>query len=553
MYLRPMDKAWCCQIDVTTKCAKSCLYCSRYSKHIRPDQRLDMPLDQLEKALDSLRNWPTIVGIIGGEPLLYSKFEEMCELVRSKFPKSKLGFFTSCGKNWDKYKETIDRTFGLHAINEHNEHQQKKCRHQRLTVAVKDVIKEQSYMNELIDDCWFARNWCPSINVKGAFFCEMAASQDFLLGGPGGWPVDGIEEWWKKDPKEYAEQKNTYCKNCGMCIPMERDLISCGLEKVSPSFYKLMHDRNNSKIEIGTDIEIFDKTLTIDECEKNKLTWYPGNYRGDKKNDEKSSEGIGSTIFNTKKPVIEMITMWYNEEFLAPYFLNHYNDIDRIHIFVDSDTNDKTRDIISGYGNVLIHDFTFPDMMDDIIKIDLLNNFYHTLDGDYVALVDADEFIFDLRDHLRKHNEMLHYTKFWNVYRHSSDSDLNPLLPIKEQRRHGVSDFEGFNIYTKPNIVRSKIEDFRWTVGHHNASLQSRDMNFCHLNKNLDIADASILTGAHWAMADLKYVIDRRLKGRKERQSKENIRRKLTVQHHNITEQYLIEQCQKHLNDPIVF
>jgi hypothetical protein len=553
MHLKIIDKSWCCQIDVTTKCAKSCLYCSRYNKHIRPDQRLDMPIEQFERSIDSLKNWPAVIGIIGGEPLLYSHFGEMCEIIRSRFEKSRVGFWTSGGNNWTKYKSMIDETFGIIALNEHNESQQSKCKHQRLTVSIKDVIKEASYMNELIDDCWVYRTWCPSINIKGAFFCEIAAAQDLLLDGPGGWEINGAGDWWKKTPEEIYKQRDVYCKNCGMCIPMERDLIECGIEKVSPSLYALLKEHNSSKIEIGKDIEIFDQTLTIDDCEKNKLTWYPGNYRGDKKDDKTASEGAGSTIFGTSKPTIEIMTMWYNEEFLAPYFLNHYRDIDLIHIFIDSDTNDKTRDIISLYNNVLIHEFSFPDTMDDIIKINLFNDFYHTINGDYVVLVDSDEFIFDIRSHLKKHNETLHYTKLWNVYRHIDDNDLDSLLPIRDQRRHGVSDFEGFDIYTKPNIVRSGIEDFKWTPGHHGAILKSRDVRFKHLSKNLDLACQSILVGAHWSMADQKYAIDRRILGRKQRQSNENIKKGLTIQHHNITEQYLIEQFKKHENDPIVF
>ena len=57
---------------------------------------------------------------------------------------------------------------------------------------------------------------------------------------------------------------------------------------------------------------------------------------------------------------IVLITMWYNEEFLAPFFLNHYKWVDKIHILLDADTDDNTEAIATGYSNVLIEHFNFP-------------------------------------------------------------------------------------------------------------------------------------------------------------------------------------------------
>ena len=39
---------------------------------------------------------------------------------------------------------------------------------------------------------------------------------------------------------------------------------------------------------------------------------------------------------------IEVITAWYNEEILAPYFLKHYSFADRIHILLDDLKNAET-------------------------------------------------------------------------------------------------------------------------------------------------------------------------------------------------------------------
>lgn len=49
-------ESWCVQIDVTNFCNQSCLYCSRYNRHLKKSQREHMPLEQFITALDSLRH-----------------------------------------------------------------------------------------------------------------------------------------------------------------------------------------------------------------------------------------------------------------------------------------------------------------------------------------------------------------------------------------------------------------------------------------------------------------------------------------------------------------
>jgi hypothetical protein len=295
--MNPIYTAWLCQIDITSKCFMSCLYCSRYNRHLRDDQRYDMPLDVFADALTSLAGWPSKIGIIGGEPLLHNHFEECCTLIQSKFPREKMALMTSGGPTWPKYNQIAVKTFGLVAYNQHTKEQQQCCRHQRLTVAVKDVIKDEQYMNELIDDCWVQRTWCPTISAKGAFFCEIAGAQDFVWDGPGGYPIE--LGWWVKTPEQFKDQRDRYCPNCGMCVPMERDLISCGIEKMSPTVYANMMRHSNIRID-DKHVELFDKQFTIDEVEAAKLTWYPGNYRGDRFADCDAPEGMGATIFRRK-------------------------------------------------------------------------------------------------------------------------------------------------------------------------------------------------------------------------------------------------------------
>ncbi len=251
------------------------------------------------------------------------------------------------------------------------------------------------------------------------------------------------------------------------------------------------------------------------------------------------------------KQRIEVITMWFNEEFLAPFFLSHYRFADRINIILDADTNDNTLAIVSKCPNVHVELFKFPDMMDDMIKVGRINQCYAGLDCDWVICVDADEFIFPLPD-VTWTRKFLSEVKegnvvkaaMWNVYRHHSDENLDPAMePVVMQRRHGDPNMgKAENApYVKPIVCRPKAHD-GWSVGNH------------HIKPNTSTKLAGEwLAGAHWANADPCFCIERRLKGRRDRQSKNNLSNRMTFQHQWIAEQDVLRLCQAHANDPQLF
>ena len=56
--------------------------------------------------------------------------------------------------------------------------------------------------------------------------------------------------------------------------------------------------------------------------------------------------------------------------------------------------------------------------------------------------------------------------------------------------------------------------------------------------------------GAHWANADPCFCVERRIKNRKERQSKYNLTCRMSWQNHSITAEDILKQCKDHENDP---
>ena len=241
---------------------------------------------------------------------------------------------------------------------------------------------------------------------------------------------------------------------------------------------------------------------------------------------------------------VEVITTWYNESFLAPFFLRHYAWADKITLLYDRDTTDDSLRIAQSFPNVAVKPFRFPDMLDEGIKQIQLNDAYQNSECDWVVLVDADEFVFfmaegepcaDIRPVLETTTDTAFMVNFYTVFRHRTDAALNPDLPVVPQRRHGHKG-EG-----KPCIARTGL-GIKWKIG-------------CHcladpLPEKL-VVQLDIFGCAHWTMADT-FCFKRRLRDRKERQSRRNIERGMDCHNHSVTIQDLKAILQTHLDDPRV-
>ncbi len=264
---------------------------------------------------------------------------------------------------------------------------------------------------------------------------------------------------------------------------------------------------------------------------------------------------------------IQLITFWYNEAFLAPFFLNHYNWVDRIHIILDDDTDDDTETIALRYPNVSLERFRFPDKMDDIIKSAVISNKYQTLtDADYVVVVDSDEFIFcweptdPVRLHLQKTGLDIYFVNLWQIYQHETDQPLDPALPVWQQRCHGDPDMESVanTAYLKPIVVGGGLDLF-WGIGNHyvvhngiKLEWSSRELKD-RLPYSVACERSLMLQGAHWRLPDLEQSITRRILHRKQRQSQVNLDRGLTAHHHEVTEESIRQEFNAHKQDPVVF
>lgn len=274
--MRPIYEAPFGLIDITYNCGRNCTYCTRYDRHM-DGLRYNMSLEVLEEALISYLGFPGLIGIIGGEPLLHPQFKEICELIRKYYPPEKMHLFTSVNPETSKYKPDIKNTFCHIAYHPHTKDQEAIHYHQPITIAIKDVVKNEKLKNDLINDCCAQRKWCPTITIDGAFFCEIGAAIARIVGFKGWLPMPG---WWKREPKEFGLQIEL-CQYCGMCIPMERQLMSNKKQKISPSIFALLKSKN---LPIG-DYELFDRAITVKEMKEALPNWKPLLYKDEQMNE----------------------------------------------------------------------------------------------------------------------------------------------------------------------------------------------------------------------------------------------------------------------------
>lgn len=244
-------------------------------------------------------------------------------------------------------------------------------------------------------------------------------------------------------------------------------------------------------------------------------------------------------VYSGKKPV-NVLSMWYNEEVIAPYFMAHYEDwVDRMYILLDTATTDGTKDLLEKNPKVTIIPYTFNDGFKENLKVEQFNNFYSKFKEDgYLICVDSDEFVFPF-DFSSIPDADAFLIRLSHPFRNTLDSDLDPTKkPTIMQRRYGVIDnpyYNAGNNYTKPCVVKTG-GSVSWAPGQHSV----------HGPKKIH---PEILSGVHWQSADPSIVLYRHTKNRT------NI--SVTVGQNGhfklYTEAKVKEECERHLNAGLLF
>lgn len=275
------------QIEITNVCPNRCSNCTRYVGLAKP---YCMDFEYFKKAVDSLERFHNMVGVMGGEPLLHPQFDQICEYAFSKFPREQLGLWTCFPKGSEKYRELIVRTFGNVFLNDHS---RADIWHHPFLVAAADLVPSRDMIFYVADKCYFQRAWSASINPRGAYFCEMAASYAMLFPQTtmDGWEL--TKGWWRKTTKDYRKQIEAFCEYCGGALFLKRRKSVNGslYDITETNLDRMLHE--HPKVDLKRFVLYDEKDLLeAAECQETLAAYKDPCYR----NDIAARYGIGLTV-----------------------------------------------------------------------------------------------------------------------------------------------------------------------------------------------------------------------------------------------------------------
>jgi hypothetical protein len=168
-------------------------------------------LNYFKAAVDNIAPTPTLIGIMGGEPLLHPRFKEICACLKRRFPPEKLGLWSTLDRRFKKYAALIADTFGAVLPNDHTH---RALFHAPILIDSKRILGPHHIA--AVNNCWIQQNWSASVNPRGAYFCEVAAALDMILKTKTAFDIH--TPWWRKGPSAYSRQIKTLCSKCGVCL-----------------------------------------------------------------------------------------------------------------------------------------------------------------------------------------------------------------------------------------------------------------------------------------------------------------------------------------------
>ena len=232
--MRPPYKMGIICIDITNKCDLACSNCTRLLAN--QEHFWDMTVENFKEAVLSLKDYPGVVVLIGGNPCMHPKFDELSKIFRELRPdKNKRGLWTN---NFFKHEKISTEVYGVFNLNTHGDARAIKSlknfefkggyhpdnsHHSPILAAIKDLYKDTDEMWRLISNCDVNQNWSASIvQNKGklrAYFCEVAASFDLARGEDNGLEI--TNDWWKKEIFDYKTQIDHFCPGCGVAAQLQ--------------------------------------------------------------------------------------------------------------------------------------------------------------------------------------------------------------------------------------------------------------------------------------------------------------------------------------------
>lgn len=229
------------QIIVTTACDLfTCSNCTQLLP-FRRDYR-HMSVECFREAVRSVKDWPGVVGLFGGNPCAHPYFETLCEILEGEIPQQRRrGLWANSLRG---HGRTVRRVFypaGRFNLNAHGEAEaaaeidawlpgklikgsdRRASWHAGILLDRRDFgIPEKEWIAAR-ENCDVNLNWSSAIAERDgkpyAYFCEIAASIDGIRGENHGVPA--LPGWWRRKMPAFEEQVRQCCdRGCG--VPLRR-------------------------------------------------------------------------------------------------------------------------------------------------------------------------------------------------------------------------------------------------------------------------------------------------------------------------------------------
>ena len=391
------------QIDISTKCHLKCSNCTRLIPH--QPKRDDMELSTFEGAVKSMEGWQApnrVIGIIAGEPTLHSNFEKISRRFAelwggpvtdngrlpikdfNQFATERLfdrstgrGLWTSLGAGFYRHYETIMEVYGHWNTNTH----ESGGRHQALLITRKDYQAQTGMSDDQWvknrDNCWVQNMWSASINDKGAYFCEVAASIDRLyFNGKHAWPVE--HGWWQRKPEDFGAQLDL-CNYCALAQPGPAQLDLLERDIISKESREMLAAAGSPAVKKGQ-YELYDSKLHFEKREVDTRDNYVGDDR---------RVGIGNRSTKPSKLSGVVVSVGYGDR-LATTLPSNIKLFDQF-VVVTSPEDSYTQQVARELGATIILSSRCFDDEHSFNKGRMLNEGLAALkDPDWVILTDAD-------------------------------------------------------------------------------------------------------------------------------------------------------------------
>jgi len=431
------------QIDITNACQHSCANCTRFcGHHKKPYFMEEMAFEQ---AVKSMNGYKGMVGVMGGEPTIHPKFEQLINIYQQHIPAVPLrgdvaepikdfcqhrnknlnrvdtnrrGLWTSLGKRYAQHYELTQDVFAHQSINDHTN----TGLHQALLITRKELgIPDEKWV-KYRDECWIQNLWSSSITPKGAFFCEVAGALDMLFDGPGGWPI--VEGWWRRKPEDFGDQLQ-WCELCSACLPVPRKQAHSSQDIISPALLEKLKEVGSPKVLRGT-FQAFDPA-SYDEGEYQRNTknyeWY---LPDDGDNTTRVQCNTEASIYKKK---VNAITVCVNySDYLDITLARNVKEVDSFTV-VTTSKDKATQEIARKHGaKVIISDriheggapFNKAKGMNDGLRTLPKNQWVLILDSDIIL---PDGFMESINGYVLNPGA-LYYTKRWGPL----EENLTPFL-----------------------------------------------------------------------------------------------------------------------------